>query len=211
MSSKGNKSGGGQGGGAGGAGGDSHDEEKELIKVCKWDGTAVKNALDDGVKEILVDKFGYDEDHTLMDTRLIICALAVAVAIFALVWDYFYPFPLSRQVLIGCVGTYFFLMMVLTLYTTYKERGIFVVVRDKDPAGLDPDSKWEASSSMKKFDDMYTMMLTFYDGKSQQTREESFNRSVADFFDDNGVLCMDLLENAVTKLHKSISSAKKNN
>ena len=98
MSSKGNKSGGGQGGGAGGAGGDSHDEEKELIKVCKWDGTAVKNALDDGVKEILVDKFGYEEDHTLMDTRLIICALAVAVAIFALVWDYFYPFPLSRLV-----------------------------------------------------------------------------------------------------------------
>jgi len=147
--------------------------------------------------------------------------LAVAVATFALAWDYFYPFPASKQVLIGCVGTYFFLMMVLTVYTTYKEKGIFVVVKDKDPAGLDPDSKWEASSSMKKnqfyglglaeFDDMYTMMLTFYDGKSGAMREESVNRSVADFFDDNGVLCMDLLENAVTKLHKSISSAKKNN
>jgi len=211
MSSKGSKSGG-QGGGGGGGAGDSHEEEKEVVKVCKWDGTAVKNALDDGVKEILVDKFGYDEDHTLMDTRLIICALAVAVAIFALVWDYFYPFPLSRQVLIGCVGTYFFLMMVLTLYTTYKEKGIFVVVRDKDPAGLDPDCTWEASSSMKKFDDMYTMALTFYDGKSPNGgfREDSFTRSVADFYDDNGVLCMDILETAVGKLHKSLSSAKKN-
>ena len=55
-----------------------------------------------------------------------------------------------RTVLIGCVGTYFFLMFVLTMYTTYKEKGIFVVAIQRDPAGLDPDCYWEASSHMKK-------------------------------------------------------------
>ena len=58
-----------------------------------------------------------------------------------------------------------------------------------------------------RFDDMYELVLQFKDGKTGLTREDSFNRSCADFFDDNGVLCLDLLENAVLKLHKSIANA----
>ena len=58
--------------------------------------------------------------------RLWICGIAVAIAMFGLAWDFLYPFPLSRPVLIICSGSYFLLMGVLTLYTTYKEKVRFL-------------------------------------------------------------------------------------
>ena len=65
-------------------------------------------------------KLPYTENFNLMDGRLVICAVAVGVAMFALLWDFLNPFPKSRPVLIGCVASYFLLMGVLTLYTTFK-------------------------------------------------------------------------------------------
>ena len=161
------------------------------------------------MKDVLLSKLNYEDDHGLMDGRLWICGIAVAVAMFALLWDYLYPFPASKTVLIACVGTYFVLMSVLTLYTTYMEKGIFIVAKEKDAAGLDPDSVWEASSNMKKFDDMYELTLLFVDGKTKKRRHASFNRSCGDFFDENGLLCSDLVETAVLKLHRSLQNEKK--
>merc|ERR1712096_348339 len=75
-------------------------EAKEPVKVYKWDGTAVKNALDDAVKEVMTAKLPYTENFNLMDGRLVICAVAVGVAMFALLWDFLNPFPKSRPVLL---------------------------------------------------------------------------------------------------------------
>jgi len=117
------------------------------LQVDKWDGCAVKNALDDTVKKIMIDTYGYAESHALMDGRLIICTVACLFALFAMVWDYFHPFPESRSVLIICVLAYFAMMVVLTFYTTYFEQGIFLEAVDIDPTGVDPTNKWILSSA----------------------------------------------------------------
>jgi signal peptidase complex subunit 2 len=56
---------------------------------------------------------------------------------------------------------------------------------------------------------MYDLILAYRDGKSGKMRESSVQRSVADFFDENGQICMDLVEAAVLKMHKSLASDKK--
>ncbi|XP_066138392.1 signal peptidase complex subunit 2 [Euwallacea fornicatus] len=182
-------------------------EEKESVKINKWDSSAVKNSLDDAVKEVLTKKFNYVENFGLMDGRLAICTIAVGVATFALLWDYFYPFPQSRPILIFSVATYFFMMAILTLYTTYKEKGIFAVCTQKE--GQKKGTVWIASSAMEKYDDKYELLLIIKDPKSGAVKSIESRKSCANFITVDGVICQDLVEAEVTRLHNSLLNERK--
>ncbi|XP_052265925.1 signal peptidase complex subunit 2-like isoform X2 [Dreissena polymorpha] len=183
--------------------------EEKPVKIDKWDTAALKNALDDGAKKVMLETYGFTESHALTDGRLLICTIAVGFAMFALIWDYLRPFPESRPVLIMCVLSYFFLMGVLTLYMTYKEKGIFLVALEKDKAKVDPDNRWELASTLRKYDDQYTLSMTYTDTASKKTRSSQITKSVASFFDENGVLCMDLYQPEVKMLKNNVSVSKK--
>ena len=190
--------------------GDVDSEQETNIPAARvdvWDGAAVKNALDDAVRRVLVDQIHYKECHRLMDIRLAICLTAVGAAMFALVWDFLNPFPDSKPVLIFCVISYFILMAILTVYTTTIEKGIFLEALDVSSA---TGAKWTVSSNLKRFDDLYSLCLEYSSSPGIRPVDVSLTKSVSEWFTVSGELVYGKFESEVRQLHNSLLKDKKN-
>ena len=111
------------------------DENNDEVKVDKWDGTALKNALDDVIRKIFVENLKYTEKNLYVDIRLLLSTLGCAVALYALLYDYLHPFPASKMVLTVCVLTYFVLMSILTMFMTFVEKNIILVCKQREASG----------------------------------------------------------------------------
>lgn len=95
-------------------------------------------------------------------------------------------------------------MGILTLYTTFIEKGIFAVAVQEDG---NTKRTWQASSEMKKYDDKYILSLSVKDSKG--IREATITKSIANYIDVNGIVCQDIIQNELNRLYNSINSEKK--
>ena len=167
----------------------------DIITVDKWDSGQVKNVLDETAKQIMLQHFKYDESNLLVDIRLFLCALPVASAFFALIYDFLHPFPESASVLRICVYSYIVLIVILTLYSSFVESNTILIAYKKFPNKKNK-TKVKLLSKMKRFDDQYTLILETPKNKN------SWTKSIGNYFDVNGVFVQDKFEQDVVKLHK---------
>ncbi|XP_066923754.1 signal peptidase complex subunit 2-like [Clytia hemisphaerica] len=187
-----------------------NDDKVEEIKVEKWDGNALKHALDDAVRKIFTDDLKYIEKNTYVDVRLLLSFLGVAVAGYALIYDFLNPFPASKWVLAFCVISYFIFMTILTGFMTFVEKNIILLATQKEASGLDPDSTWTIQTSLKRFDDEFLIEMIKDDGATKKTITGSLTSSVANYVDVNGVILVNKLKTDVLAQHKAMGNEKKN-
>ena len=79
------------------------EENETETTIEKWDFSALKNALDDSIRKFIVSQKDFQEDHKLMDGRLLLSTLAILFSGYAIWFDWMHPFPESRNILIFCV------------------------------------------------------------------------------------------------------------
>lgn len=182
--------------------------EGEPVKIEKWDGSKVKHALDDAAKKIM-NEFGYEESHSLTDQRLAICTVACTLSLGALVYDYFFPFPASKYVLGFCSLGYFTLMLVFTIFVAFKEKNYVYWGVQKDKAGLGPVHYWSVQSSLKRYDHIYTIIIAFHHGKTNQRTEATISKSIGSWFDTDGYLVEQELMKDVKALHAEVLRERK--
>lgn len=168
----------------------------DTISVDKWDAGQVKNVLDETAKQVILQHFKYDESNLLVDIRLLLCTLPVGAAFFALIYDFLHPFPESALVLKICVYAYIVLIVILTLYSTFIESNTILIAYKSGKGKL----RIRLLSKMKRFDDLYTLILESQKGKNCWTK------SVGNYFDINGIFVQDKFEQDVVKLYKGIKN-----
>eukprot|EP00795_Rhopilema_esculentum_P010527 gene10527-19254_t len=184
------------------------DSEKPRI-VNKWDGNAIKNALDDVVRKFFTETLGFEESHAYIDIRLALSGAGCAIALSALAYDYLFPYPASKYVVLTCVITYFILMSILTVFTGMVEKNYILVAMEKDKAGLDPSNTWKIGTTLQRFDHMFNLTIEYQDGKTKEIQEVDLKQSVSKWIDEDGLLLANAFESDIKNLKNSLTGEKK--
>lgn len=161
----------------------------------KYDGSVIKQALDDVVIEVLLKT--YKENTRAMMVTSVLGVVSVAVACFG---QFMVNFPAQRQLLAFLIVVNIIVTVVIQVYSHYS--GVMNLFRSK-PSKFRPN-EMIASSHMDRFSPTYS--LTLSSGKDAQVKVE-MKKEVNEWIRSDGRVDKEGFETDIDKLIEGIESA----
>ncbi|CAI0443522.1 unnamed protein product [Linum tenue] len=169
---------------------------KNQKKANLLDHHSIKHILDESVSEIVASR-GYAEDVRMSNVRLLLGTVIIAVALVA--QFYKKKFPENRDFLIGCIGKYIVLNVVLQLIIFVKEKN--AILFTYPPQGSYTSTGLMITSKLPRFADDYTLTIASADPKSISAgKTVDLTKSVTKWFTKDGVLVEGLFWKDVNSL-----------
>lgn len=165
-------------------------DDKQLAKINLYDGNAVKHALDEGVREIIL-RSGYKEDVFVSNVKILLGFIAIGLAVLS----QFGPgkFPGNWWMVFGCVVGYIVCTTVLNVFCYFVEQDCFIITHIKKAIGVG----LRAASKLDRYKDEYNLTVR---STGKDLREVKLTESYCKYFHEDGYLSEAALSAAVEKL-----------
>ena len=116
--------------------------------------------------------------------------------------------PDSWPVLLVCSVSYFVMMGVLTLFSTFVEKNYFYIAKERREGGIGTPNKWCVESSLPRYSDQFTLRVSYTVSDSKECITMDTTKSIASWFDEKGVLHKDKLFEDLTDLQRRVKHKK---
>ncbi|RCI06802.1 hypothetical protein CU098_013788 [Rhizopus stolonifer] len=145
-------------------------EEKnnEPVEVTnKYDGTQLKNAVDDELARFYSKKLGFEQSHTHTDVKLITGYVSCFIAAGAFWNEYKSSFTEALSVTIVCVVIYWIIQLIAVAYSYLVEKNEIFVGTQK--VNGKPTASLVISGKAEKYSPYYTLDFKYHDKTINKT------------------------------------------
>jgi len=180
----------------------SEHEQLPRQAIDLGDTAQIKRVLDEVASQVVLDA-GYPENFTISNRKIALGLLTCGFALVAQFYPKTYPHITTVQVL--CVVGYFLLNTLLQVYMMTCERDIILFTNPKTEA----NTGICLSTNLPRFADKYKIVIACSESKSASAARPPtvLERSIVDWFYEDGHLADDVFKKDVVKLLKQYESA----
>uniref|UniRef100_A0A7S0R521 Signal peptidase complex subunit 2 n=1 Tax=Pyramimonas obovata TaxID=1411642 RepID=A0A7S0R521_9CHLO len=167
------------------------------------DTAQIKRVLDEAASEAIIDA-GYPEEFNVSNKKIVLGLLTCSFALVA----QFFPknHPQTNTVQLLCVVGYFVLNTLLQVFMMIFERDVIIFTHPRKDASS--STGIAVSTQLPRFSDQYKIILASADPKASAARSPVvLERSIVDWFYEDGHLADDIFKKDVAALLKQFESA----